>query len=231
MEGELGLRERKKLRTRQLIAETARRMFVEDGFDAVTVAAVARAAEVSEATVFNYFPTKEDLVYQGMEAFETELLATVRDRPAGESFAAAFGRFVLQPRGLLAAGDEDSARYLIKVSKMIASSPALLAREREIFARYTTSLAALIAEDTGAEAGDLRPWAAAHALMGVHQSLIGLVRRRLADTPTDPARLGREVKDRGQQALDLLAAGLGGYGATPATHPGKAAAPRRRTRR
>jgi AcrR family transcriptional regulator len=58
-------------------------MFVERGFDAVSVAAVARAAEVSEATVFNYFPTKEDLVYQGMEAFETELLAAVRDRPAG----------------------------------------------------------------------------------------------------------------------------------------------------
>src|SRR5215471_12164167 len=109
MEGELGLRERKKQRTRQLIAETARRMFVERGFDAVPVAAVARAAEVSEATVFNYFPTKEDLVYQGMEAFENELLAAIRDRPAGESFVVAFGRFVLRPRGFLAAQDDESA--------------------------------------------------------------------------------------------------------------------------
>ena len=215
MEGELGLRERKKLRTRQLIAETARRMFAEHGFDAVPVTAIARAAEVSEATVYNYFPVKEDLVYQGMEAFESELLAAMRDRPAGESFVAAFGRFVLKPRGLLAAQDQESARYLTAVSTVIASSPALLARERDIFARYTASLAALIASDTGAEAGDLRPWAAAHALMGVHQSLIGLVRRRLADTPTDLALLGREVKDGGQQALDLLAAGLGSYGASP----------------
>ncbi|HEV3295288.1 MAG TPA: TetR family transcriptional regulator, partial [Streptosporangiaceae bacterium] len=77
MDAELGLRERKKLRTRQLIAETAMRLFVERGFDAVPVAAVARAAEVAEATVFNYFPTKEDLVYQGMEVFEDELLAAV----------------------------------------------------------------------------------------------------------------------------------------------------------
>ena len=83
MDTELGLRERKKLRTRQLITETAARLFVERGFDAVSVASVARAAEVSEATVFNYFPTKEDLVFQGMEAFETELLNAVRDRPAG----------------------------------------------------------------------------------------------------------------------------------------------------
>ena len=75
MDTELGLRaSAKKLRTRQLITQTAARLFVERGFDAVSVAAVARAAEVSEATVFNYFPTKEDLVFQGMEAFETELL-------------------------------------------------------------------------------------------------------------------------------------------------------------
>jgi len=134
MEGELGLRERKKLRTRQLIAETARRMFAEHGFDAVPVTAIARAAEVSEATVYNYFPVKEDLVYQGMEAFESELLAAMRDRPAGESFVAAFGRFVLKPRGLLAAQDQESARYLTAVSTVIASSPALLTREREIFA-------------------------------------------------------------------------------------------------
>ena len=60
MDTELGLRERKKLRTRQLITQTAARLFVKRGFNAVSVAAVARAAEVSEATVFNYFPTKEE---------------------------------------------------------------------------------------------------------------------------------------------------------------------------
>jgi AcrR family transcriptional regulator len=216
MEQELGLRERKKQRTRQLIADTARRLFVERGFDAVPVAAVAREAEVSEATVFNYFPTKEDLVYQGMEAFEAELLAAVRNRSAGEPIAAAFGQFVLRPRGLLAAEDQAAARYLTAVSKMIASSPALLAREQQIFACYTASLAALIAEDTGAEAGDLRPWVAAHALMGIHQALVGFVRCRLVEGPVDHARLAREVAARGRQALELLAAGLGSYGASPA---------------
>jgi AcrR family transcriptional regulator len=216
MAQELGLRERKKQHTRQLIADTARRLFVERGFDAVPVAAVARAAEVSEATVFNYFPTKEDLVYQGMEAFEAELLAAVRSRPAGEPVAAAFGRFVLQPRGLLAAEDQAAARRLTAISKMIASSPALLAREQQILARYTASLAALIAEDTDAEADDLRPWVAAHALMGIHQALIGFARRRLTERHVNHPRLAREVRARGRQALDLLAAGLGSYGATPA---------------
>ena len=210
---EPGLRELKKQRTRQLIAETARRLFAERGFDAVPVAAVARAAEVSEATVFNYFPTKEDLVYQGLEAFEAELLGAVGDRPDGESIAVAFGRFVLQPRGLLAAKDEVSARYLTDVSRMIAASPALLAREQQILARFTASLAELIARDTGATADDVRPWVTAHALMGVHQSLIALVRRRLTEEPVDRAGLAEEVLARGREAVDLLAAGLGGYGA------------------
>src|SRR5678815_1078743 len=80
-----GLRERKKEQTRQLIAETARGLFSERGFERVTVAEVARAAQVSEQTVFNYFPTKEDLVYERMDTFEHELLAAVRQRPASES--------------------------------------------------------------------------------------------------------------------------------------------------
>ena len=216
MEAELGLRERKKLRTRQLIAETAMRLFAESGFDAVPVAAVARAAEVSEATVFNYFPTKEDLVYRGMEAFEAGLLAAVRDRPAGEPIVAAFARFVLQPRGFLAAPDEDSVRHLIAVAKMIPASPALLARERQILDRYTESLAALIAADTGAEPGDLRPWVVARALIGTHQGLIQLVRRRLGESPVNPADVAREVVTRGRHALALLEQGLADYGAKPA---------------
>jgi len=229
MTEEPGLRERKKLRTRQLIADTARQMFAEHGFDAVPVAAVARAAEVSEATVFNYFPTKEDLVFQGMEAFETELLAAIRDRPAGEPIVVAFARFVLQPRGLLAAENDRSASYLTGISKMIAASPALLAREREILARYTASLAALIAEDTAADPGDLRPWVVARALIGIHHSLIELV-RRLLDEPTGQARLADEVRTRGRQALDLLEQGLADYGAKPATKPHQTPEPHQLTR-
>ena len=55
---QLGLRERKKQQARELIAETARRLFVERGFEGVTVAEIAREADVAEKTVFNYFPTK-----------------------------------------------------------------------------------------------------------------------------------------------------------------------------
>ena len=77
----MGLRERKKAETRRRIAEAAHRLFGERGFQAVTVVEVARAAEVAEATLFNYFPTKEDLFYSGLEAFGARLVAAVRERP------------------------------------------------------------------------------------------------------------------------------------------------------
>src|SRR6201995_5100155 len=102
---EPGLRERKKQRTRRLIADTAWRLFCERGFEEVPVAEIAREAEVSEATVFNYFPTKEDLVFHRMEAFEDEILHAFRDRDEGETIVEAFGRFVLNARGFLASDD------------------------------------------------------------------------------------------------------------------------------
>ncbi len=77
-----GLRERKKRAARQAIATTARRLFAERGFDAVTVADVAAAAQVSEKTVFNYFPTKEDLAFAGREEGIAQFVAAIATRAA-----------------------------------------------------------------------------------------------------------------------------------------------------
>jgi len=205
---ELGLRERKKQQTREAIADTALRLFTERGFDAVPVAEVAREANVSEATVFNYFPTKEDLVYHRLAAFETELLDAIRDRPAGEAALAAFGRFVLEPRGYLATKEPDE-RFLA-IPRMIEQSPALLARERQIFERFTLALAALLAEETGARPDAMEPRVAAEALIGVHRALVGYARREML-AGRGPQALGRDVRDRGRRAVALLEGGLGGY--------------------
>src|SRR3954454_3914964 len=164
-----GLRERKKEQARRLIADTARGLFAERGFDAVTVAEVARAADVAEKTVFNYFATKEDLFYSGMEAFEERLLGAVRDREPGQTALAAFRRFLLQPQGVFALEPGRKAdEQLRTVTRVIAQRPALLARERHVLARYTDALAELLAEETGARADDLEPQTAAHALIGAH---------------------------------------------------------------
>jgi AcrR family transcriptional regulator len=215
MATEVGLRERKKQRTRAQIADTARRLFGQRGFEAVSVAEIARAADVSEATVFNYFATKEDLVYQGLAEFEEQLLGAVRERAAGESVLDAFGRFVSRPRGLLAAEDPEAQRHLLDVSRMIASSPALVAREQQILARYTDSLAAQLRAETGARADDVRPWLVAHCLIGLHGALIDYVRRRLLSDSVDVRRLARDVRQEAGRAVELLRGGLGDYGVKP----------------
>jgi AcrR family transcriptional regulator len=206
----LGLRERKKEQTRQLIADTARRLFSERGFERVTVAEVARAAEVSQQTVFNYFPTKEDLVYWRLQSFEDELLAAIREREPGEPALAAFGRFLLAQRGLLGKQDPQAREQLAALTRMITESPALQAREQQIFEGYTASLAALLAEETKSDAADLRPWVAANAMMGVHRALVHHARRRIVEGARHP-RLGAEVRARGEETLALLDAGLGDY--------------------
>jgi len=210
---EPGLRERKKLRTRQLLSETARRLFSERGFEHVSVADVARAAEVSPATVFNYFASKEDLVYAGLEAFEAQLLAAVRERATGETALDAFARFVLQPRGLLATDDEAAAEELARIVRMIAASPALLAREQQILDGYTQALARLLAGEAGAEEGDVQAYVVANALIGVHRALIEHVRERVVAGPFDRRRLARDVRRRGEVAVELLRDGLGVYAA------------------
>jgi AcrR family transcriptional regulator len=206
-----GLRERKKQQTRELIAQTARRLFLERGFDHVPVAEIARAADVSEKTVFNYYTRKEDLVYFQLEAFEEELLAAVRDRAPGESVLDAFSRFVLQRRGLLAESDPEAAERLAALTRMITESPALLTREREIFERYTDSLAELLARETAAAPDDVEPRVVANALMGVHRALVDFTRRRIVAGERNP-RLHRQVRAQGRRALARLERGLEGYG-------------------
>jgi AcrR family transcriptional regulator len=217
---EPGLRERKKQRTRAVIAETARRLFAERGFDAVTVAEIARAAEVAEQTVFNYFPTKEDLVYWRMESFEEDLIRTIRERAPGESVLAAFERFVLVPRGALAARDPDALEPLREITKMISSSPALVAREQQIYARYTAALATLLAEETALASDDVEPWVVANALMGVHQGLVTYARRRIVAGARNPS-LARDVRAQGRRAIVALKRGLENYDVARGPRPSR----------
>jgi AcrR family transcriptional regulator len=206
-----GLRERKKQQTRRLLADTARQLFADRGFDAVTVAEIAHAADVSEPTVFNYFPRKEDLVFSGLEGFEDELLTAISERPTGQSVFDAFATFVGEPRGLLAAGDKNIATRLREISQMITDSPALLAREQQILARYTALLTDLIANETGAGADDPRPAVTAAALIGVHRTLIDHVRRHLLAGEHDLPGLARNTRRVAKKAFAHLEHEIGSY--------------------
>ncbi len=139
------LRERKKAETRQRIADVATAMFVERGFDTVTVAEVAEAAGVSKVTVFNYFTRKEDIFFDRGPQAEELLTAAVRDRPAGTSPLRAF-------RGLLvdlAARQHPLGGFRERYCafwRTILDSPALLARLREATEEMERLLTRLIAE-------------------------------------------------------------------------------------
>jgi AcrR family transcriptional regulator len=203
-----GLRERQKQQTRQVIFETATRLFAERGFDAVTVAEVARAADVSEMTVFNHFSTKEDLCFAGMEFFEERLLDAVRERAEGVSALAAFRRLILDGSSRLAAAE--NAEMIANAAALIGGSATLQTREREIVARYTQQLAELLAAETGARPGDVEPWAVASALMGAHRALVAYVRSSVLAGRRGP-RLAAQARSQAMRAFARLESGLAGY--------------------
>lgn len=203
-----GLRERHKQQTRELIFEAASRLFGDRGFDAVTVTEVARAAEVSEMTVFNHFPTKEDLFFAKMQFFEERLLDAVRERAAGVSVLDAFRRPVLDGCATLAF--EESAERIAKAAALIGGSPALQVREREIVARFTERLAELLAAETGAGGDDVEHRAVAEALMATHRALVRYVR-----TSVVSGRRGRPLassaRSQAKRAFARLERGIAEY--------------------
>jgi AcrR family transcriptional regulator len=207
-----GLRERKKRQTRALIAAAAHRLFSERGFDAVTVVEVARAADVSEGTVYNYFPTKEDLFYGGMEAFEAELVEAVRDRPVGEPVLDAFRRFVLDRLNRLA--DKEIAVVIATAARLVGASRSLQAREREIVASYTEALATLIAQEVDAPAGDVEASAVATALMGVQRALATDVQARALAGEHGP-EFATAARSNAERAFARLEAGLADFAPKP----------------
>ena len=204
-----GLRERKKEQTRRAIVDAAHRLFGERGFEPTTVAEVARAADVSEGTVFNYFPTKEDLFYGGLESFEQRLVDAVRDRRAGEPALAAFRRFLLDGTKRLEA--DDVAEVIRSSTAILEASPALQTREYEVVARFTEQLGTVLAEEAG---GDAEPRAAAAALMGVQRAVVAHVRTAVRSGVRGRA-LAASARKQAERAFARLEQGLGNYAPKP----------------
>jgi AcrR family transcriptional regulator len=132
--------------TRARIAEVASGLFFERGFDAVTVAEIARAAGVSAVTVHKHFPRKEDLFLDRSAEAVDRVRSAVLDRPTGEPVLDALERFavtVLDERSALAGVDPRSAPFLATV----AGSPSLRSRARELVAELRAALADAIGDD------------------------------------------------------------------------------------
>ena len=202
---EAGLRERKKARTRRVIADAAARLFAEHGFEHVTVDQVAIAADVAKKTVFNYFPTKEDLVFDRAEVIIASLADAVAARAPGESLLAAVRRDYAER---IAAGDVTLGVPTLAFARMVGGSHALTSRRREIADLAEQALAAEIAAETGGDSPRQRIVAA--QLAAVHRVLFEEgTRRILAGEPYD--EIGPALGEAARAAFDLLEPSLGGY--------------------
>src|SRR6476660_7346274 len=90
-----GLRERKKRRTRESIAAAAHRLFVEHGYHATTLPAIAEAADVSTRTIFAYFPSKEDILFSNFAQMKEALAQALAERPEGQDALETVRAFIL----------------------------------------------------------------------------------------------------------------------------------------
>jgi AcrR family transcriptional regulator len=196
----MGLRELKKQRTREAIASTAFHLFEQRGFDRVTVAEVAEAAGVSVKTVFNYFPTKEDLLFDEVPARQAALVEAVRDRDPGESVPEALRRLQLAQCGRMA-----SPGFAI-FARIIEECPALRAKELEVMAGFEQVLADALERYAGLKPFDAR--IAATLLVGVQWQFFLLARERALAGKHGPAA-ARRLRAELKRAYEVLEGGLG----------------------
>jgi AcrR family transcriptional regulator len=201
-----GLRERRKRETRQAISDTATMMFVERGFEEVTIAQVADAAGVAKMTVTNYFPRKEDLVFDRAAAVERHLADVIAARPPGESLLMAIRRDYAES---VARADVTLGLSSTGFAGMILSSPVLLSRAREMLDQRERALGDAIAAETGTDNPQQRLVAA--LLASVHRVLAAeATQRSLAGQPRE--EICAVLADAATRAFDLLEPSLGSYG-------------------
>lgn len=142
----MGLREKKKEKTRKLISDIARDLFIARGYGDVTVAEIAEKAEVAVTTVFNYFPTKESLIFDLEDEIDTDILATIRDRKKGQSMLDALHEYFLASKLFNPPNKQTFAGF----AKLIRSSPELSSYLRGLWGRYENTLAKEIQHESGA---------------------------------------------------------------------------------
>ena len=194
-----GLRERKKARTRQAIADAAARLFAERGYERVAVSEVAREAEVSEQTVYNYFPAKEQLVTDREEQIQDRLCQLIRVRPPGTTPAAAVRGFVLGSVAGIAAIPPDLWRG--ELGYLAAISPTVRRLVLELTDRLGTALAATI-RDTTAIAPEIAEIQGL-ALAGVFRIIIGESGRRTTEGQSQ-AQIARDLYPMAESLMDEL---------------------------
>jgi AcrR family transcriptional regulator len=212
-----GLRERKKRLMRQLISDTATMMFLDRGFEEVRVAEIAAACDVSEKTVYNYFPTKEALVLDREEGMAAGIRRALG--PSGAAMSpvdAVVGLITAEASRLYESGDAEHVRppdldLVHRFEDMLERTPSLRAAQRDMMDRLVEVAAQAMAARAGINPDDPEPQIAAHALVGLWRVQYHAMRKY-----SDGSRSPDEVRDRTQaevrRAARLIDTGLWSFG-------------------
>jgi AcrR family transcriptional regulator len=195
-----GLRDLKKARTRRLIADTAARLFAERGYERVAVSDVAREAEVAEQTVYNYFPTKEQLVTDREQQVQDRLCDLIRSRPPTVTPAAAIRDFVLED-ALAGIRSIPPENWRGELGYLAAISPAIHRLVLELTERQAAALATAISDTTviAPEIARLQ----GIALAAVFQIIISDAGRRTREGQSQ-AEIADELRPMVENILDEL---------------------------
>jgi AcrR family transcriptional regulator len=204
----MGIRERKKQRTRQALRQAAARLFLERGFEATTIADITAAADVAPRTFFSYFQTKEDVVLDEAAQRFAKAQTTLQQRPKGEPLLAAFRRAALE----IAADIQTQSDQEPAMARVIRSTPAIQARIRDRMGQWEEQLAAMSAQERQAPPDDLDSHVVAAALVGVLRSV-----QRVAVA----AEMQLDLPALMDHAFDLLQSGLARFAAHPPPQPGR----------
>ena len=189
----VGLRERKKARTRASIRREALRLFREQGYQATTTEQIAAAAEVSPSTFFRYFPTKEDVVLQ--DDLEPLLIEALEHQPRELSIVAAI-RVAL--RTVTATLDQEKWEQIRQAAELGMTVPEIRARAMDDFSRTVTLMAGGVAKRTGLSPDDLRVRTVSGAIFGAIMAVTA---------PWDGYRsehINTQLFDRVDEALSVL---------------------------
>jgi len=209
-----GLRERKKRLMRQQLSDTATAMFLERGFEGVRVAEVAAACGVSEKTVFNYFPVKEALVMDRLEATLAALSAGLSDpelTPTQAALEVLDHELGAMTRWLAAQEDAVQGRETFRrFGDLIRATPALRAYQADLADQATSAAVGVLAARTGMTADDPEPQIAARALLGLWRVQADSLRRHLDRTATTTL-LREQVTADVRRAAGLIDTGLGAW--------------------
>ncbi|MFB7557886.1 TetR/AcrR family transcriptional regulator [Streptomyces brevispora] len=203
-----GLRERKKIQTRRRLLFEAAKLFTERGFEQVSVAEIAEAADVSKMTVFNYFDSKEDLVFAPMEEHIGDVADVVRNRAPGESAVAGVRRHFLAAieNRDPSVGVSDSP-VALGLLQLIQQTPTLHIRAHAFFGLSLNQLTEVLVEE-GEEPTIAR--IAASQLIGTRNALITENHRRLlAGEPIE--EIAADAVVIAGRGFDLLEKGLGDF--------------------